>query len=217
MNIMENTDKIHKLREILGSRDQTSAIQTPQSLLDEVVRILPGLMDADRCSIFIRDPSQERIWLQSGTGMIERELDLPMRGSISGEVIRSGRSQILNDLKSHIGTHTDVEIMTGYHIRNMLCVPIHNSNGQKVRGVLQVLNKRDNAPFSDNDRQFAETIAEMLKPMVSRLYADQELSSTQALQLHRRFALDSHKAKQLLLLLAALTMSGILALLIIQE
>lgn len=215
--IMNEDDRLATLRESL-SNALAHGGHSSGGVLDEVVRILPGLMDADRCSIFIRENTHDRIWLQSGTGMIERELDLPIAGSISGEVIVSGRSVIINDLTNMIGTHTDVEIMTGYTTRNMLCVPIFNSDKRKVRGVLQVINKNNGAFFNEKDGRLAEDVADLLKPLVGRLYNNKNFSVTQSWQVGKpKLVINVYSLKNNLLLLLAAILSGLLVILILPE
>lgn len=215
--LMNELDILSKIQTAIASGMQGPSEHAPQKTLDNVVTILPSLLNAERCSLFIRDLNQERIWLQCGTGRIDRELDLPMRGSISGEVILTHRSQIINDLSGHIGTHTDVEALANGQTRNMICVPIRNSTDQKVRGALQILNKLDHTPFNETDCRLLEKVAELIKPMVGSIYKGQSLYTTQTLKIPPQLILAPHKKKQLALLFAALVMSGMVAFLLAQE
>ncbi len=139
-------------------------------LLSAVVDILPKAMGADRCSIFIHDPSHQRAWLQCGTGLEEKELDIPLRGSITGEVIQSGRSIFVPDMRLRPGIHTDVDTMTGYDTRSVLCVPITDSRGNTVRGTLQLINKLNGERFDDLDRQHLEQVAVSLRKAIRAIY-----------------------------------------------
>ena len=48
------------------------------ALLDLFVKIIARTLDAERCSIFIHDPVKEKVWLKSGTGVGEREIEVPL-------------------------------------------------------------------------------------------------------------------------------------------
>ena len=43
-----------------------------------------------------------------------------------------------------------VDETSGFKTKTILCMPIHNSNGE-ILGVVQLLNKVDNTPFNAND------------------------------------------------------------------
>lgn len=47
---------------------------------------------------------------------------------------------------------------TGFRHRTILCMPIKNSSGQII-GVIQLINKFDDLPFTKNDENFVEAFA----------------------------------------------------------
>ncbi|MEO5376241.1 MAG: GAF domain-containing protein [Magnetococcus sp. DMHC-6] len=139
----------------------TSDINDCNSILNNFVKELPDLINSERASIFIHDPFNQRAWLQSGTGLIEKELDIPLRGSITGEVIFSKKYLIINDMSTREGIHKAVDLMTGFSTKSVLCVPILSQSGS-VRGTLQALNKKNGDIFIEKDRILLEQIAAML-------------------------------------------------------
>ena len=88
----------------LSSRQQALTNQLdPKSeskFLDFYVRLIPRVLDAERCSVFILDPSNDKVWLKAGTALRERGIEVPVGNSIVGEVIRSGKPVITTDLQS---------------------------------------------------------------------------------------------------------------------
>ena len=72
-------------------------------------RILPELMAAERCTIFIMEQGSNKIWSIFGTGLKEQQIEPPMEGSIVGQVIQSGQSRIENNLEEHRGYHSDMD------------------------------------------------------------------------------------------------------------
>ena len=50
------------------------------------------------------------------------------------------------------------DVGTGFRHRTILCMPIRNTAG-KIVGVVQLINKFDNLPFSTNDENFLEAFA----------------------------------------------------------
>ena len=147
-------------------------------LLGAIVDVLPKAMQADRCSIFIHDPGHDRAWLQCGTGLAEKELDIPLRGSISGEVMVTGRSVMVPDMRVRPGVHTDIDAMTGYDTRSVLCAPITDSSGRKVRGTIQLINKLDGKAFTRADQEVLEQVTVGLRKAVRTVYVAQFSGST---------------------------------------
>ena len=146
-----------------------------RELLQFFVDIMPKALDAERCSIFILDPVDEKAWLQCGTGMSEKQLQVPTKNSIVGRVISSGELVMEDDLEDQVGAHDIVAVKTGFVTRNALCVPVHGVTTKKVVGAIQVLNKR-NGMFTNDDRETLERLAFHLEMNIENIFLRQELA-----------------------------------------
>lgn len=146
-----------------------------RQLLQFFVDIMPKALDAERCSIFILDPVDEKAWLQSGTGMNEKQLQVPTKNSIVGRVISSGEYVIEDDLEDQVGAHDIVAVKTGFVTRNALCVPVHGVTTKKVVGAIQLLNKQ-HGNFDDADREILERLAFHLEMNIENIFLRQELA-----------------------------------------
>jgi GAF domain-containing protein len=146
-----------------------------RQLLQFFVDIMPRALDAERCSIFILDPVDEKAWLQSGTGMSEKQLQVPTKNSIVGRVISSGEVVIEDDLEDQVGAHDIVAVKTGFVTRNALCVPVHGVTTKKVVGAIQLLNKQ-HGNFNDADREILERLAFHLEMNIENIFLRQELA-----------------------------------------
>lgn len=146
-----------------------------EKLLPFYVRIMTKLADCERCSVFIHDPSQDKVWLKAGTGVDEREIEVPKAGSVVGEVIATGQPKIVNNLASQSGTHKQVDERTGFTTRNVLCVPIKSPVHDEVAGAFQLLNKIGGQNFTNEDQSLAEEVAGHLQKEISNIYLDQEI------------------------------------------
>jgi adenylate cyclase len=132
-------------------------------------------MDAERCSIFILDPVDEKAWLQCGTGLTEKQLQVPTKNSIVGRVISSGKLVMEDDLEDQVGAHDIVAVKTGFVTRNALCVPVNGVTTKKVVGAIQMLNKR-HGMFTDDDRETLERLAFHLEMNIENIFLRQELA-----------------------------------------
>ncbi len=146
-----------------------------RQLLQFFVDIMPRALDAERCSIFILDPVDEKAWLQCGTGLSEKQLQVPTKNSIVGRVMSSGEFVIEDDLEDQVGAHDIVAVKTGFVTRNAICVPVHGVTTKKVVGAIQVLNKA-HGNFNDADRDILERLAFQLEMNIENIFLRQELA-----------------------------------------
>ena len=146
-----------------------------RKLLQFFVDIMPKAISAERCSIFILDPVNEKVWLQCGTGLTEKQLQVPTANSMVGQVIETGKFVMEHELEEQAGAHDVVAVKTGYVTRNALCVPVHGVTSKKVVGAIQVLNKT-RGEFSDEDREILERLAFHLEMNIENIFLRQELA-----------------------------------------
>lgn len=151
-----------------------------KSLLKFYTKIIPKLLDAERCSIFIHDHINKEIWLKCGTGLSERQIKISATESIVGEVIKTGKHKVVENLDDKEGTHKQIDQETGFVTRNILCIPIKTLDGSEVAGAVQVLNKIEGAGFDDNDRKLLEKMVHFLELTIENIYFNQEATSVLA-------------------------------------
>ena len=150
-----------------------------RALLDFYIKIMPKVLDAERCSIFIYDPDSMTIWLKSGTKVEERDIEVTGEyDSVVGDVITTGKYRIVTGLDAKSGVHKEIDERTGYKTRNILCIPIRSLDGKKVTGAVQVLNKKDGKEFSDEDRAQLEEMAHFLELTIENIFYNQESAVT---------------------------------------
>ncbi|KAI9564201.1 hypothetical protein GHT06_007939 [Daphnia sinensis] len=141
-----------------------------RSLCHKILQNVSILTKADRCSLFLvqgERGSESRclvsklfdVCSQSTLKEMEKkdEIRIPWGSGIVGYVAQSGEPVNIPDAYKDERFNHDVDVMTGYHTRSMLCLPIKDSNNEVI-GVAQVINKQgDNeATFTIHDsRVFA--------------------------------------------------------------
>lgn len=145
------------------------------TFLEFYVEILPSIIPAERCTIFILELGTEKICSFIGTGLQKMCIEPPKDNSIAGNVISTGQARIVSDLDKVYGYHTEVDAMTGFTTRNMLCVPIKSLTQHGVAGALQVLNRKDNACFTSDDLAMATTIAGHLSIFIESILLNREI------------------------------------------
>lgn len=163
------------LRQRLSHVTRSWALDDYKAFVVFYTRILPKLMGAERCTIFIMDIGSNQICSMFGTGLQEISIEPPMEGSIAGKAISTGNSVIDNDLTSHSGFHEDVAEQTGFVCHNMLCSPIKGVDSHNVSGAVQLLNKKDNKPFTVEDQLLLEEAAHFLSISIESIVLNQEI------------------------------------------
>lgn len=146
-----------------------------RELLQFFVDIMPAALNAERCSIFILDPVDQKAWLQCGTGLSEKQLKVPTSNSIVGRVISTGQVVREDDLEDQVGPHDVVAARTGFVTRTALCVPVHGVTTKKVVGAIQMLNKH-NGVFTGDDCKILERLAFHLEMNMENIFLRQELA-----------------------------------------
>jgi transcriptional regulator with GAF, ATPase, and Fis domain len=145
-----------------------------ESLLKFYVSIVPKIMEAERCSIFIVEPGKDRVWLKCGTGLKEKEIMPPIEGTVVGDAISSGKWAVANDLEKS-AYHTELASKTKFITRNLLCAPIKSLTDQGITGALEVLNRHGGEDFSSEDGKLLQEIADYLSMAMENILLNQEI------------------------------------------
>ncbi|MBQ7450589.1 GAF domain-containing protein [bacterium] len=127
------------------------------SLLKTIADETTHALNAERCSVFILDKDTEELWSKVATGIDFEEIRFPMNKGLAGYVAMTGETVNIKDAYSDNRFNKEIDLQTGYHTKNILCMPIRNMQ-YEIIGVLQVLNKIDTS-FSNYDEQLLVTIS----------------------------------------------------------
>ncbi|MCZ7581941.1 MAG: HD domain-containing protein [Deltaproteobacteria bacterium] len=91
-----------------------------------------------------KGPQAEKIRLRRDEGIV-------------GETIRTGRLIVAEDVTTNPFHGSRVDQLVGFVTRNLMCVPLVHRD--RTIGALEVLNKRDDRRYSENDRAAFEALA----------------------------------------------------------
>jgi len=138
-----------------------------RSLCHKILQNVGILTDADRCSLFLvaGDPGTNSQYLLSNLFDVssnstveeisKNEIRVPWGVGIVGYVAKTGESCNVSDCYLDSRFNQDIDEMTGYRTRSMMCSPIKDSSGDVI-GVSQVINKNNDGYFSKNDETVFE-------------------------------------------------------------
>jgi GAF domain-containing protein len=170
-NLKDRLDELSSRQQVLA---EALDPRKESSFLDYYVRVIPRLLNAERCSIFIHDPANRKVWLKTGTAVRERGIEVSVQDSIVGEVIASGKPVIASELQSRDGAHRRIDTTTGFVTREVICVPIRSSDGARITGAIEVLNRKGGGRFTEEDQSLLLETGEHFQGIVESIYLGQE-------------------------------------------
>lgn len=169
--------RLSELKRRLHILNESWNTQTYVTSLEFYVDIIPRLINAERCTIFLKEPGSERIYSVFGTGITEKQIAPPLKGSIAGAVISSGNAIIDNALDKHNGYHSITDKELNYVTRNILCVPVKSHVDQGITGAIQVINKLTQEGFAIEDQKLIEKMADHISIFLEGISLNQELGN----------------------------------------
>lgn len=145
------------LRLLEISRRLSSTLQLDE-LLSLIMDVSTGLTETEVASILLLDERSGQLqFVASSKGSVPADIVVPLDGSIAGWVVRHGRSLILQDVQSDERFYAAVDQDLDFYTQSMLAVPLITN--EQVIGALEVLNKRDGAPYIPQDVALMEAVA----------------------------------------------------------
>lgn len=169
------TAHLKELRAKQKNIDETWKNTGNKPLLNFLVDLIPRALECERCSIFILNPESDNVWLQCGTELEEREVTVRLNDSMVGRVISSGKFHVEHNMENRSGGHEWVDVQTGFVTHNAMCVPILSSSENEVIGVIQILNKKPNFEFEDEDREILEKLALHIHTNIENIFLRQQM------------------------------------------
>lgn len=126
-------------------------------LLPRMVELVSEFLGAERCTIFLYDADTDELFSRVAQGESLEEIRFPAHVGIAGYAFSQGEPLNIPDAYRDDRFNPEVDRKTGYTTRNILCVPIQDSQGTRI-GVIQVLNKNEGS-FDDLDTHLLGSIA----------------------------------------------------------
>ncbi|MBN2469729.1 MAG: GAF domain-containing sensor histidine kinase [Anaerolineae bacterium] len=149
--------RYERLMEI--SRQLTSTLDL-NALLDRIIMAAIELTDTEAASILLLDPQTNELRFEAATDISSGTRDalvVPKEGSVAGWVVTHGEYVLVPDAPNDPRWFQDVEKSVEMKTRNILAVPMRSHT--KVIGALEALNKKDDAPFTEDDINTLTTLA----------------------------------------------------------
>ena len=145
----------------------TTAVQRVAGLIQEGVldtqcardemAVLHKQIDFDRGSVFVTDEATGQLVALYSEGLEKREISLTLKLGIAGLVALTNQMLLVPEAASDTRFDPSFDRLTGYHTKNILCVPLRGANGEAL-GAIQAINKMEGC-FCEQDVEMLTSVA----------------------------------------------------------
>lgn len=156
------------------NRRLTSSLKLDQ-VLQAVMHSAIDLLHCKAGSILLVDSATNELVFRTVVGPASERLQgtrLPLGVGIAGMVVREGKPLIVNNAQNDPRHYKEVDRQIAHSTSMLLAVPlvVH----EHILGVIEVLNKTDGTPFTENDCAILESLAIPSAIMLenAKLYSD---------------------------------------------
>ena len=154
----QNMISAEEFQRLLEISTRLSSTLNLDELLSLVMEVSTQLTDTTKASILLVDQQTGLLHFAASTdGEVPKDLVVPLDNSIAGWVVNNGRSVIVGDVQADNRFYDNIDKNMAHTTRSMLAVPLITSKG--IIGALEVLNKLEDAPYTDQDVALMEALA----------------------------------------------------------
>ncbi|RME50598.1 MAG: response regulator [Caldilineae bacterium] len=155
--LQEQNRQLRRILEITRILNTTLNLDT---LLNTIIAMARDITATEAASILLLEPSSGELHFKAATGAKEAEvksLVVPLEGSIAGWIVTHNRPLIVNKASEDHRHYQQVDHLINFSTRSILGVPLSVKN--RTIGVIEVVNKAKDLPFTEHDREILETLA----------------------------------------------------------
>jgi putative methionine-R-sulfoxide reductase with GAF domain len=133
----------------------------PHELMENVLNIVRETVLAQGASVLVLDEDQANFRFYCIEGPAKPALisvTFPADKGIVGSILQNQQSEVINDVHKDPRFFGEIDTKCGIFTKNMIAIPL--TAGEEKIGVLEVVNKSDGGPFTDEERLLLDSIAE---------------------------------------------------------
>ncbi|MCH8964930.1 MAG: SpoIIE family protein phosphatase [Planctomycetes bacterium] len=173
-----DSKQVADLMRLIDVSRQLGATFELEPLLKSIEEAALQVLDCERVSVFLYDPSTRELFSKVATGV--EDIRFPANTGIAGEAAQTRKTILVPDAYGDPRFNPAVDRATGFKTRNMLTLSMVGYDGRLV-GVLQLLNKRLDC-FTTDDERLAEMLSALAGVAIQRQFLMQEYAEKQKLE-----------------------------------
>ena len=149
--------RLRRAEMLLGISREVAGIENLNDILERMVEITSRETDSERATLFLHDDQTGELYSRVAQGEASREIRLLNTRGIAGHVFTTGEGLIIDNAYSDPRFNPEIDQQTGFETKSILCAPVRTVRGEII-GVVQALNKRRGARFTQEDLSLLETM-----------------------------------------------------------
>jgi len=164
----------NKLNTLLAATRDMREIVYGDLLLENVIDSSLSITGADAASVLLTEGERLVFKMVKGSEISKQTgHSIPKTRGIAGWVLENGSAVRVDDVKIDSRFDSEVDGLTRYETRSVLCVPMRLSSG--IIGVMELVNKKAGA-FSSEDEELISYFADQVAISIARakFYEDQK-------------------------------------------
>ena len=156
---LEQENKV-RLEPVYGVSNKIRSSPRMTQMLEQVIKTTQKTLNIAAASILLFGDNEEELYFEVASGPVGkvlRRVKLSTRYGIAGQVARTGKPLIVNDVARSEKFHKMIDDTTGFQTKSLVCAPLMVQ--QKILGVIEALNKLDGSEFGEQDLEAVVAVA----------------------------------------------------------
>jgi HD-GYP domain-containing protein (c-di-GMP phosphodiesterase class II) len=153
-------ENIARLEAVIGVNRQIRSSPRMTQMLEQVIKTAQKTLNIAAASVLLFGENDEELFFEVACGPVGKTLKqvkLNTRYGIAGQVARTGKPLIVNDVGRSERFHKMIDDTTGFQTKSLICAPLMVQH--KILGVMETLNKLDGSDFGEADLESVVAIA----------------------------------------------------------
>ncbi len=129
-------------------------------MLEQVIKTTQKTLNIAAASVLLFGENEEELFFEVASGPVGkalRQVKLSTRYGIAGQVARTGKPLIVNDVARSERFHKMIDDTTGFQTKSLICAPLMVQH--KILGVIEAINKLDDTEFEEQDLEAVISVA----------------------------------------------------------
>ena len=129
-------------------------------ILEQVIKTAQKTLNISAASVLLFGDNEEELFFEAASGPVGktlRQVKLSTQYGIAGQVARTGKPLIVNDVARSQKFHKMIDDTTGFQTRSLICAPLMVQH--RILGVIEALNKQDGSEFDEKDLEAVVSVA----------------------------------------------------------
>lgn len=146
-------------------------------LLEYIIQMTQRTINASAASVMLFRDNDYELFFEAASGPVGRALKqvkLDTRYGIAGQVARTGKPLIVNDVSRSESFHKSIDSTTGFNTKSLICAPLITHH--RILGVIEVLNKLDGSNFDERDLEATMSVATTAAAAIDNTRLQQSIS-----------------------------------------